>query len=98
MVCERGTEYDRRCTVEFDELLYWTFESVTDSMASGWEVAHRIETEDFRIQQLRKQLDLMEALSPAWRARLAFENRSRLQGAGLDPDVEGLPGGARLPD
>jgi hypothetical protein len=46
IVRERGQEYERRTTRSVDELLYWVFAAVTFSMATKWELQHRIESED----------------------------------------------------
>jgi hypothetical protein len=48
VVCERGNEYDLRTTVIRYDLLYWTLQSVTFSMASKHEVQHRFPDEDLR--------------------------------------------------
>src|SRR6478672_4639499 len=67
---ERGQETIRRETRDLDELLYWTFASVTRAMALEWELHHRVPDQDTRIGWLTKQLELLGRLSPAWEARL----------------------------
>lgn len=69
VVQERGTEHERRTTTDLGELLYWTFDAVTDSMASRWEVQHRIPYAGPRIIQYAWQLALLGRLDPAWRER-----------------------------
>ena len=69
IISERGTEYERRVTTEEDELRYWVFKSVTFSMASNLDVAHRREHEDSRRQLFSYQLGLLERLKPDWKAR-----------------------------
>lgn len=71
VVCERGTEFERRSTLERDEILYWIFEGVTFDLASRYELAHRVSGQDFRRLLFARQLDAMETLNPAWRVRLA---------------------------
>jgi hypothetical protein len=69
VVCERGTEFERRTTLDLDELLYWSFQSTTFSMAVDWELAHRIPGEDARRQLFQHQRDLLEVLDPRWAIR-----------------------------
>ncbi len=75
VVCERGTEFERRRTDDRDELLFWVFSSVTFSMASDWEVRNRCQGEDSRRQLFAKQEELLAALSPEWAAREADDHR-----------------------
>jgi hypothetical protein len=49
-IIERGEELKRDFAVDTDDLLYRVFADITFSMASDYEVKHRIETEDFRRQ------------------------------------------------
>lgn len=79
VVCERGTEFERRKTDDLDELLFWVFSSVTFSMACDWEVRHRKGGEDSRQQLFAKQEDLLAALSPQWAAREARDHREILK-------------------
>ncbi|HEV8625141.1 MAG TPA: Imm63 family immunity protein [Acidimicrobiia bacterium] len=83
VVCERGSEFDRRTTLTRDELLYWTFKTVTAEMASKWEVQHRIPTEDCRKQMFTKQFELLDMLDPAWTERRKRELGPLLKEAGL---------------
>ena len=69
VVVERGQEQLRRTTQEVDELLYWVFASITFSMASSYEVRHRIPNQDFRRLLFAKQAELLHRLNPAWEAR-----------------------------
>jgi len=52
-----------------DELMYWIFEGITFRMASQYELHHRVPKRDFRRILFQRQLELLEELSPAWRAR-----------------------------
>ena len=69
VVCERGQELERRTTLEMDELLYWTFQSITFSMAADWELAHRQRGQDARRQLFKRQHELLGKLKVAWAAR-----------------------------
>ncbi len=71
VVCERGSELERQSTSDLDTLLYWVFDTITFTMASDFELAHRISGEDSRRQLFAKQLALLGALSPDWSARRA---------------------------
>ena len=75
VVCERGSELERRRTEDFNELLFWIFSSVTFSLAVRWEVSHRRDGEDPRRQMFAKQIELLEILSPPWAAREAQDHR-----------------------
>lgn len=48
VVVERGIEWERRKTNDLDKLLYWIFANLTFSMAVEYELAHRVEGQDFR--------------------------------------------------
>jgi hypothetical protein len=66
VVVERGVERERRTTRSPGELLYWTFSSITFSMASDWECANRRPNEDSRRRLFDRHVELMTALDPAW--------------------------------
>src|SRR5262249_6300723 len=83
VVCERGTEFERRTTFVRDELLYWVFDAVTFEMASRWELAHRKADEDFRKQMFLKQFQLLDALSPDWAERRKEDLGPLIHEAGL---------------
>lgn len=78
VVCERGSEFQRRATTDLDELLFWVFSSVSFSLAVDWEVNHRHDWEDPRRQMFAKQIELLSALSPEWAAREAEQHRQTL--------------------
>jgi hypothetical protein len=69
VVTERGSEYERKSTRDEDELLYWLFADVTFSLASDFEVRHRISGQDSRRQLFSKQVELLGLLRPAWAER-----------------------------
>ena len=66
VVRERGAELQRRSTADLDNLLFWVFDSVTFSMASHYEVAHRVPNEDSRRGLFKQHLKLLSLLNPSW--------------------------------
>jgi hypothetical protein len=83
VVVERGEETGRRVADNLDELKYWVFEGVTFSMASDWELEHRVEGQDSRILLFEKQLELLGLLSARWPERYRREHRGVLREVGL---------------
>lgn len=64
---ERGKEIEHKITNDSDELLYWLLDEVIFSMASEFELSHRIEGQDFRRILFAKSLELFElAGNPKW--------------------------------
>ena len=74
VVCERGSEFERRSTLDLDELLYWIFEGIAFSIASRYELAHRRDGEDSRRQLFSKQVEILASLSDRWGARRRREH------------------------
>lgn len=88
IVKERGLVFDHRTTSDPDELLYWSFETTTFSLASNWEVRHRDESQDFRIGLWAKQAELLYRLNPTWAQRWLRELATRQPGdVGLFPEL-----------
>lgn len=83
VVSERGTEFKRLMTLDRDELHYWVFDGVTFSIASKWELAHRVEDQDVRKLVFTKQFELLDQLSPTWSQRRQTELGHLLGEAGL---------------
>ncbi len=83
VVRERGEERERHTTLDLDELLYWVFRAVTSSMASQWEVAHRVEGQDFRKLMFTKEFELLGTLNPSWAERRRAELGDLVREAGL---------------
>lgn len=79
VVCERGRLFERRCSTDLDQLLYWVFAEVTLSIAIDHELRHRRPGEDSRRQLFARQLELLARLSPAWAERGAEEHRRLLE-------------------
>jgi hypothetical protein len=76
---ERGHEFDRWTTQEFEVLLYAVFRSVTFQMACDYEVKHRVLGQNFRRILFQRQIELMSALSPEWAERLSNEKERTLE-------------------
>jgi Immunity protein 63 len=79
VVVERGQELERITTNDLDELLFHVFESVTFSLASKYELAHRIERQDFRRILFRRQIELLSVLDPRWGERAARGHEQTLR-------------------
>ena len=69
VVVERGMEFERRSTLDLDQLLEWIFSSVTASMAASFAAGQP----RFREVMFRHQLDLLGRISSKWRDRCAKE-------------------------
>jgi hypothetical protein len=69
VVTERGNEFERRRTVDPQELLFWLVSDLTWEMAAEWELQHRIEGEDFRRQLFRRDIELISRIDPEWARR-----------------------------
>ena len=79
VVVERGEELTRITITNLDDLLYHVFESVTFSLATEFELAHRVEKQDCRRMLFRRQIELLSVLSPKWAARKSREHNQVLQ-------------------
>lgn len=73
IVVERGTEWERKTTERLSELLYWTFEHITSSMAWDFERQNRIPNQDARILAFKKQLELMDKIDHEYAQKLRYE-------------------------
>ena len=74
VIRERGTLDEERIARDDDELLYWIFRSVTQDLATTWEVRHRVPGIDSRRTWMPVQLELLRSLTPSWEDRLRREN------------------------
>jgi hypothetical protein len=81
IVKERGQVLEHRVTTERDEVLYWSFQSATFSLASTWELHHRDPAQDSRIRLWAKQAELLHALDPAWARRWRDELAQKIPSA-----------------
>lgn len=77
IVKERGLLLEERTTSDPDELLYWSFQTTTFSLASCWEARHRDEGQDFRVRLWTKQAELLHRLNPTWAQRWRRELAAR---------------------
>ncbi len=89
VISERGTEYERRITSDFNDLLYWIFASVTFSMACDFELKNRVKNRDFRRIMFAKQEELLGILDRDWEEKERKEHQSILMNSPLD-DLVGL--------
>jgi hypothetical protein len=81
IVKERGQTLDHRTTDDVDDVLYWSFEATTASMASAWAARHPDEQHDFRVGMWAKQQELLMLLDPRWVKRWRDRLISEVPGA-----------------
>ena len=79
VVCERGSEFERRETLDPKELLYWIFESVAHQLASDFELANRKPGRDSRRIVFDRQLALLASIDDSWAVRLSEHHRTVLE-------------------
>jgi len=84
VVIERGHENKRLTTKDLDELLYWIFDSITFSMASGYELKNRIENQDSRRLLFTKQEELLGIINPLWKNKNQIKNQRILEKYSFD--------------
>lgn len=70
VVVERGKEWERRSSHLLPDLLYWIFEAITFSMASDFELKHRIAGQDTRKLLFEKQIELLSKIDVDFADRL----------------------------
>lgn len=73
VVVERGQEFERKSTKEFNELLFWIFSDATHNLAFEYELNNRIEDQDCRRIAFPKQVELMKLISQEMGERLEQE-------------------------
>ena len=66
IVKERGHTLDHRATQDVDDILFWSFEAATGSMASRWAAQHPGDHHNFRVGMWARQQDLLQRLDPRW--------------------------------
>ena len=69
IVKERGKTLDHRTSQDVDDILFWSFEATTASMASRWAAMHPDNQRDFRVGMWAKQQELLQRLEPRWVTR-----------------------------
>ena len=87
VVVERGAEIERRITHDVYDLLYWIFASIAFSLATDYEVKHRVLGKDFRRLLFCKQEEILGILDEDWKRRLQEENRQVLQAHPFDDNT-----------
>ncbi len=70
-------------TNDLDTLLYWIFANLTFSMAVEYELAHRVEGQDFWVVLFRHQAELLSKLNTNWVVRWGEEKRPYFDEAGV---------------
>jgi len=79
VITERGEEYERRQTINDDDILYWLVGDLTRDMASEYELSHRIPTADSRRILFQKHVELLGIINRDWQARKESEYRAVLE-------------------
>lgn len=73
ILMERGRINKCYESENLEEILYLLFESITFTMASDYELHHRIENQDSRRLLWQKQLELLEKVDKAFKVRCQAE-------------------------
>jgi hypothetical protein len=79
VVVERGQELERFTSRDLDEILFRVFETVTFSLASAYELAHRVEAQDCRRLLFQRQVELLSQISEPWGQREAARHEGILR-------------------
>lgn len=89
VLIERGKEFERKTTEDFDELLYWIFSSITAIMSFKYELKNRIENKDVRRIAFKKQIELLSILDETWSKKEYEEHLKIIEKHPFD-DLSGL--------
>jgi hypothetical protein len=89
VVCERGSELERKSTTDEDELLYWLISDEVHEVAGNFALKHRIKGQDFRRLRFAKEIKLMKKISAEWAGRKADDIQKILAVAPYDDRVGG---------
>lgn len=89
VVCERGSELERRTTQDLEALLYWICSDIAFGMGVAYEFARRDPAKDCRRMIFTRQSELLEQISQQWAERCAQEQAQILQRHPYD-DLAGL--------
>lgn len=89
IVCERGSELERRTTTDLEALLYWLCSDVAFGMGVAYEFAQRDPAKDCRRMIFARQSALLQQISQQWAERCAQEQALTLQKNPYD-DLAGL--------
>jgi hypothetical protein len=69
VVTERGSEFERRKTNNYDQLLYWFVSGDVGQLARDWELERRIDGQDSRRLWFAKEVELLQTINPEWAKR-----------------------------
>ena len=86
VLVERGQEFERRSTSDFQQLLYWIFAGTTHSLAFAYELENRVEGQDCRRIAFPKQLELLGLIGREMAERRAREIEDILKSAPYDDE------------
>lgn len=75
---EKGNRYSEKRSKNPEEILYWFMSELTFAMACEFEVNHRKEDQDFRIQLFARQEKLMSMINIKWGIEIKKKNDSNL--------------------
>jgi len=73
VLIERGKERERRLSRDPDNVLYWLIKDVTFPIGCDYELAYRVEGEDFRRVLFARQIELLARLDRRWAMRAMDE-------------------------
>ncbi|APW38797.1 hypothetical protein RD110_17595 [Rhodoferax koreense] len=76
---ERGCIFEKRETSDFNTLLYWLMSDVVFTMASNYELNHRVPHQDSRRVIFSTELKLMQALEESWNLKKKNEIEDNLE-------------------
>ncbi len=79
IITERGSEYERRETVDPVELLYWLVSDTTREAAQQYELQHRVSGKDFRRLLFTKHIELLGGIRADWATRKRAEYEAVLK-------------------
>jgi hypothetical protein len=78
VVTERGSEFERKKTINLDDILYWLVEGDVGEVARKWELNNRVESRDSRRLWFKKEIELLKSVKPEWAARKEAEQKEVL--------------------
>ena len=79
VITERGEEFERRTTMNDDDILYWIVSDMTREMASEYELSHRMPNADSRRILFQKHVELLGSVRHEWQARKQAEYATVLE-------------------
>lgn len=85
VICERGSEWERRTARDEDELLYWIVTDITHELSFAWAAQHPIPWLSQRRRAFSKEIRLLRRINTAWAKRHAAEHKRILRGLSPEP-------------